>query len=133
MSSTRSRIILNLYEQMNDRIKMPDIILDQNKNYEIGIHAVGVVITKNFGPSAILDLTYDGIRAMQGPNPYTVFLSTLGTEPTMDCPIANPIFYPLRTNQLGSTSFNFNLVNGGFAILNVFMQIEIREENGKNQ
>jgi hypothetical protein len=118
-------MILNLYAN-EDTIQMPNILLEENKNYELGIINVGAILREPLRTQSILEIKYDGIQAMSGPNPYTIWLDVIRVASQI-AP-SNIIYYPLRTNQLGTTLLKFKVLNAASGIFWTFIQIEIREE-----
>ena len=126
----------NLYANNTDTLKLPNITLNENKNYKIAILNAGAVFDYTTGEKSkhgFLNITYDGIRALDGPNPYTVLMISIWLfKNGFNYPAVKPLYLPLRTNQLSSTCFKFNIDVTPFNFFTIFMQIEITESHVEN-
>ena len=115
----------------NGVINLPNIILDENKQYEIGVVNVGGFLVSTLSSPDICEVYYNGIQAMSGPNPYSILFYTIARLGFFYAS-GNMIYFPLRTNQLNATSIKFKLLHAATEFKSVFIQIEIRECNDKN-
>lgn len=113
-------------ESAKNFIDMPNIVLDENKNYEFGILNAGGALQSSFTTPRIMEIKYNGIKAMSGPNPYTISFQLLRTA--FNFAPGNIIYHPLRTNQLGATRLKFEVLNAASEFFHLFIQIEIREQ-----
>lgn len=122
-------MILNLYGKEN-KLKLPDIILDENKNYEIGITNIcGIPFPAQNSPR-LIEVLFNGIKAMPGPKPYTLTMVLAGNW-GFRMSSGNKIpYFPLRTNLLGATCFQLKVAKGALEFSEIFIQLEIRESNG---
>ena len=119
-------------DEANGNVKLPNVYLDENKRYEIRILHFGGILTSVLKAYTILKLQYDGIRAQNGSNPYTMHFYPIGSN-RFYSPSGGNVFFPLRTNQLGVTSFKYEIEGKANSEILGFLQIEIREVNDKNQ
>jgi hypothetical protein len=118
-------MILNLYAH-EGIIKMPNILLEENKNYEIGLITAGLILEEPLRTQRILEIKYDGIKAMSGPNPYTIMLAVIRSASNFAQ--SNIVYHPLRTNQLGTTLVKFKVLDAASEFFRTVIRIEIREE-----
>lgn len=124
-------MILNLYTH-EGLIELPNILLDENKRYELGILSVGGVLNHSMSAPKIIGIYYDGIKAMSGPNPYLIMSYLIGRQAFNFAP-GNITYYQLRTNQLNATRLKFEVLNAAIEFSDIYIQISIREENDENK
>ena len=125
-------MILSLYAN-EQKIKLPDIVLDENKNYEIAVTSLSAIVETEQNEFSLVELVYNGVKAMPGPNPYTLIMALAGNKGFRISSGYKVLFFPLRTNELGATYFEVKVKTGQIKFSDIFLQILIRESNGKDQ
>ena len=121
-------MIFNLIGE-NGEIQMPFLSLEEGKNYEIAIRAFGAITKSTLIHPALIKINYDGIRLLEGPDPYTLMMFICGRS-GFNNHYENPVFFPLRTSQLHYTSFKLQ-TREDVIFDNVYVQVEIRKVNFK--
>ena len=74
----------------------------------------------------LLKVNFDGILLLAGPNPYTMLMQIIGRN-GFNTYQENPVFFPLRTNQLHYTTIQFQTDNEDVRLEQLYAQVEIRE------
>jgi len=111
----------------NGELKFPFLSLDENKEYEIGIHNIGATLESSNTRPVLLDVRYDGMRFQNGSHPYTMLMHIVGRS-GFNLNFTNPIFFSLRTSQLQYTSIDLRAEGSTQSLSNSYAQIEIREK-----
>ena len=130
-------MILSLFEHNTNKIKLPNLRLDENKKYEIAILNYGAILEysgESLKLRRFVQITYDGIQSLEGPHPYLVHMTSCWQiQHGFSQPVGKPLYLPLRTTDLSSTCFKFIIEEGASDFLTIFMQIEIVEVNDENK
>ena len=126
----RNVLIINVFSD-NGEIKLPNLWLDENSNYEIGIRMIGAIKYDASSTPDLINICYDGIRMLEGPNPYTILMFITGRY-GFNYHVDKPLFYPLRTNQLHFTAISFRDEDGTVKLDKAYAQLEIRKVGDKN-
>ena len=119
------KMILTLSSE-NGELKLPFLNLDQNKEYEIGIHSIGAALTSSNSQPVLLNVRYDGMRFQHGVHPYSMMMHVIGRS-GFNLNFSNPIFFTLRANQLQYTAIDLFIEGSSHKFTSSYTQIEIRE------
>ena len=117
-------MIINLLGE-NGEIQMPFLSLEEGKNYEIAVRAFGAITKSTLTHPALVKVNYDGIRLLEGPDPYTLMMFICGRS-GFNQHFENPVFFPLRTSQLHYTTLKLQTREDAI-FDDVFAQVEIRK------
>jgi len=111
----------------NGELKLPFLNLDQNKEYEIGIHSIGGTLTSSNSQPVLLNVRYDGMRFQPGHHPYSMMMHVIGRS-GFNFSFSTTLFFSLRTNQLQYTAIDLYIEGSSHIFTNSYAQIEIREK-----
>ena len=122
-------MIINLISESGE-LKFPYLWLDETIDYEIGIRSIGAATKQTLTQPELINVCYDGIRFLEGGNPYTMFMQII-IRNGFNATIEKPMFFPLRTNQLHYTSIKLKTEGSFIKFDKAYAQLEIRKVGTK--